>query len=85
MKRKHVVGTTDKHTIGETRQLQSTHNPGGEVVIDYSYSSGHTPELMNVTVTAPGGIPRELIHRRDQFQLQCSIPAEFIKSCSTAF
>ena len=45
--------------------------------MDYSYSFGRAQNLLNVTVTAPAGFTRELIHRnRLQFQvllwwLQC--------------
>ena len=36
------------------------------------------PELVNVTVTAPGRIPRELIHRRGRLELQSFILVEFV-------
>ena len=53
--------------------------------MDSNYSSGHPPYLLSVALTALAGIPRELSHRRDRFQLQLLILEELINNRSTEF
>ena len=54
--------------------------------MDYSYSFGHAglacPEIVDVTVTAIGGNPREVINHRNQLQLQFLISSGIIHHCS---
>ena len=65
-----------RNTIGN-KPLQSTSN--------YGLQSRFwlCPELFNVTVAAPGGVPRELIHRHDRLQLQSFILEKLPLICSS--
>ena len=49
--------------------------------INYSYSFGRS-KLINVTVTTPGGIARELLNHRNRLQLQLFTSVELISHCS---
>ena len=53
-----------------------------EIAYELQLQSGPRQELINVTVAALGGNPRELMNRRNRLQLQFCIPAELANHCS---
>ena len=63
--------------FGDCHRQQNRYSPQvilGKLIKDYSYSFGFAKN--NVTVTAPGGIPRARMNCGNQLQLQVLIPVE---------